>query len=328
MKVAAFDVHDYEEKEFALAPSYGLEVTLCREKLTASTLSLAQNCTGISVLGHSVLDREILESLKRAGVKFISTRTIGYNHIDMKAAKELGLKVSNAQYSPYNVADYTIMLMLMLLRKVKVSIIRALVNDFSLDEMMGRELRSLTVGIVGAGKIGKTVIQNLSGFGCKILVYDPYVAAEALPAYVKKVSFEELLTSSDLISLHVPYTGENLHLLSREQFQMMKKGALLVNTARGELVDTEALIEALESGQLGGAGIDTVENEANVCHVDLGTSIVPKRDIFYLKQFPNVVYTPHLAFFSEEATAAMVTSSLESLKLFETNQPNPYEIKL
>lgn len=328
MKIAAFEVQDHEKKNFDAAISRGLEVAIHSENLTPDNLSLVKGCTGICILGHSVIDGTLMEELHRAGVKYIATRTIGFNHIDVKAAKKLGIKVSNAHYSPYNVADFTVMLMLMLLRKAKISVVRALVNDFSLDEMCGRELRSLTVGIVGAGKIGRTVMQNLSGFGCKILTYDPFVDPATLPSYVKNVSLEEILKSSDILSLHIPYTAENKHLLNRERIALMKRGAFLVNTARGELVDTDALVEAIESGQIGGAGIDTIEDEENVCHVDLGTHIVAKRDIFYLKQFPNVIYTPHQAFFTEEATAAMVESSLESLELFGKNQPNPYEIKI
>ena len=328
MKIAAFEIHDYEDKDFARASDYGHEVIFSREKLTLETVHLVQNCTGVCVLGHSILDKNLLTMMHDAGVRFIATRTIGYNHIDVKAAKQLGIRLSNARYSPYNVADFTLMLMLMLLRKAKVSVLRSLSNNFALDDMMGKELRSMTVGIIGAGKIGRAVMQNLSGFGCKILVYDPFVDAASLPSYAQNASLEEVLATSDILSLHIPYTAENHHLLNRERFEMMKEGALLVNTARGELVDTEALIEALESGRLGGAGIDTVEGEENVCHVNLGTRVMPRRGLFYLKQMPNVVYTPHLAFFTNEATIAMTESALESLRLFEADQPNPFEIKL
>lgn len=327
MKIAAFEVRDYEDKDFERASSYGHEASVYRERLSLDTVPLVRGCEGVSVLGHSVLDEEVIKALEKAGVRFVATRTIGFNHIDLNAAKKYGIRVSNAQYSPYNVADFTVMLILMLLRKAKVSVIRALVNDFSLDGTCGRELRSLTVGIVGAGKIGRTVIQNLSGFGCKILAHDPFVPAENLPSFVKGVALEELLKESDIVSLHIPYTAENRHLINRERFALMKDGALLVNTARGELVDTDALVEAIESGKLGGAGIDTVEQEENVCHVDLRTNIVSKRNLFYLKQFPNVVYTPHQAFFTEEATVAMVESNLESLRLFEKGLANPYEIQ-
>lgn len=328
MKVAAFEVHDYEEKDFAFAPDYGLEVSLHRGQLTKENLSLVQGCEGVSVLGHSLLNEELIKALSKAGVKYISTRTIGFNHIDLVAAKKYNIKISNAQYSPYNVADFTVMLMLMLLRKAKVSLIRGLVNDFSLDDMCGREMRSLTVGILGAGKIGRAVMQNLSGFGCKILAYDPFVSPETLPNGVKSVALNELLACCDVVSLHMPCTKDNRHIIDREAFAAMKEGALLVNTARGELVDTNALVEAIESGRLGGAAIDTIEHEENLCHVDLGTRIVSKRDIFYLKQFPNVIYTPHQAFFTEEATVAMVESCLKSLQLFENDRPNPYEIVL
>lgn len=325
MKIAAFEVHDYEDKYFA--HSRKAEVCLHREILTKENVSLVKGYEGVCILGHSIIDRALMEELKKAGVKYVATRTIGYNHIDVKAAKQCGIRISNAHYDPCNVADFTVMLMLMLLRKAKISVIRALVNDFSLDEMCGRELRSLTVGIVGAGKVGRKVIQNLSGFGCKILVHDPFVDPEDLPAYVKCVTLDEILKNSDLLSLHIPFTEETKHLLNRERIATMKRGALLVNTARGELIDTDALVEAIESGQIGGAGIDTIEDEENVCHVDLGTQIVARRDIFYLKQFPNVIYTPHQAFFTEEAAAAMVESSLESLELFANDRPNPYEIK-
>lgn len=328
MKIAAFDVQNFEDRYFTEAPSYGHEISISRDKLTEENVSLVKGCTGVCILGYSKLDENLMETLAKAGVKYVATRTIGFNHIDLNAAKKFGIKVSNAHYSPYNVADFTVMLMLMLLRKAKISVMRALVNDFSLDEMIGRELRSLTVGIVGAGKIGKTVMQNLSGFGCKILCYDPFVDPSSLPANAESADLTELLQNSDVVSLHIPYTKENRHLLSRERIAMMKRGALLVNTARGELVDTDALIEAIESGQIGGAGIDTIENEEDVCHVDLRTHVVAKRDIFYLKQFPNVIYTPHQAFFTEEATSAMVKSSLESMRLFESDQSNPYEVKL
>lgn len=327
MKIAVFEVLEFEKIRFASAHAYGLEVSLHKKTLSAETLSLVSGCEGVCILGRSVIDEALMEELAKAGVKYVATRTIGYNHIDVAAAKKFGIKVSNARYNPYNVADFTIMLILMLLRKAKVSVVRALVNDFSLDEMCGKELHSLTVGIIGAGKIGKTVMQSLSGFGCKILAHDPFADPESLPPFVTSVSFEEILKNSDVLSLHMPYTKENRHILNAERFNMMKRGALLVNTARGELVDTHALVEALESGQLGGAGIDTIENEENVCHVDLGMHVVAKRDLFYLKQFPNVIYTPHQAFFTEEATAAMVESCLESFKLFRKDQPNPAEIK-
>lgn len=326
MKVISFETREFETAEFEKAKEYGLEMTLLPEKLSLENAELARGYEGVTVLGFSDLHAPVLKKLADCGVKYVTTRSIGYNHIDVQTAKELNLRVSNAHYDPYNVADFTVMLMLMLLRKVKISICRALVNDFSLDGMCGKEMRSLTVGIVGAGKIGKAVIENLSGFGCKILVYDPYANPGHIP-HGQLTDLDTLYKESDIVSLHMPLTEENRHIVNRDTFAKMKRGALLINTARGGLVNTQDLIEALESGQIGGAGVDTIESDEGIAHVDLGTRIVNRRDLFYLKQFPNVIFTSHYAFFTEEATSAMVQCAIKSLALFRDGKENPYEIK-
>ncbi len=324
MKIIAYETKDFERADFARAGEYGLEVTHCTEPLTQDTLALAAGCEGITTLGFSRLDRHMLRQLADLGVKYVATRTIGFNHIDVDAAHDYGLRVSNAQYAPYNVADFTVMLMLMLLRKAKVSICRALVNDFSLDGMCGREMRNLTIGIIGTGRIGRTVIANLSGFGCRILAYDPYAQGE-LP-HAERCGLDTLYRESDIISLHMPYTEENRHFLRENSFRLMKRGVLIVNTARGGLINTQDLIAALESGQVGGAGLDTIESEEGIVHSDLRTRIVDRRDLFYLKQFPNVIFTSHYAFFTEEATASMVECALKSLSAFGRGEANALEI--
>lgn len=326
MKITAFEVKEYELADFGRAEEYGLSATLIEEPLTQANLSRVAGSEGVTTLGFSDLTAPALKRLAQYGVKYLATRTVGYNHIDLEAAKQYGIRVSNASYSPYNVADFTVMLILMLLRKAKISVCRALVNDFSLDGMCGREMRNLTVGVVGTGKIGKTVIQNLSGFGCKILAYDPYADPAGIPN-VRFTDFDTLCRESDVITLHVPLTPSTRHLIDGAAFSKMKKGALLINTARGGLVSTPDLIEALESGRLGGAGLDTVESEEGVAHIDLRARVVDRRDLFYLKQFPNVVFTSHYAFFTEEATSAMVSCALESLSRFGAGKENPYEIR-
>jgi len=324
MKIAAFEVHDFEEKDFSLAEKYGLKIEHSVEApLQKSNLSFVNGCRGVTTLGKSILSRDLLAELKNRGVDFVATRTIGFNHIDIAAAKELGIRVGNARYDAYNVADFTVMLILMLLRKAKISVCRALVNDFSLDGLQGRELRSLTVGVVGAGRIGSAVIRNLSGFGCRILAYDPFLQEIG---GAEKTDLPTLLRESDVVTLHVPLTDSNRHMIGGEAFQTMKRGALLINTARGDLVDTDALISALEEGTLGGAGIDTIENETDICHIDHRATVLDERKILYLKQFPNVIFTPHYGFFTQEATSQMVHCALECLSLFEKGDPNPYEI--
>lgn len=324
MKVAAFEVKDYELKDFERAGRYGLEVELCADNLTAGNADRAAGCEGVTTLGFSDLSAPMIERLAGLGVKFLATRTVGFNHIDLDACRRCGIRVSNAYYEPYNVADFAVMLMLMLLRKAKISVCRALVNDFSLDGMCGREMRNLTVGVIGAGKIGRAVIGNLQGFGCRVLAYDPFAKEPADGA--EMTDLDTIYKESDIITLHVPLTPQNRHMIDAAAIAKMKDGVLLINTARGGLVDTDALIAALESQKIGGAGLDTIEAEDGVAHIDLRARIVDKRDIFYLKQFPNVIFTSHYAFFTEEATSAMVECALKSMNAFGEGKANPFEI--
>ena len=326
MKIVAFDTADYEQRAFSRwQGTEGLSLVCRPERLTEETAALAAGAQGVSFLGYSKMTRPVLEALRAQGVQFLSTRTIGYDHIDMAAAKALGFRACNASYSPYNVADFAVMLMLMLLRKAKVSVIRALVNDFSLDDLQGREMRSLTVGVVGTGKIGCAVIRNLSGFGCRILCHSRS-ENPAVKGMAQYVDLETIYRESDIITLHLPLTEQNYHMIDKSAMEKMKDGVLLINTARGALVDSEDLISALESGKIGGAGIDTLEEEEGVCHVRVGTTILDKRTLLYLKQFPNVILTQHYAFYTEEAAQDMVDSSLAGLLAFGRGEENKREL--
>ena len=296
------------------------------EPLTAENVAATSGYEGVTTLGFSNLDASVIKCLSENGVKYLATRTVGFNHIDLEAAKKYGVRVSNAHYDPYNVADFTVMLILMLLRKAKISVCRALVNDFSLDGMCGREMRSLTVGIIGAGKIGRAVMSNLTGFGCRVLAFDPFVNKKTVNG-ARMTDLDTLYRESDVISLHIPLTENSRHFIDRGAIAKMKDGVLIINTARGGLIDTNALIDALESGKVGGAGLDTVETEEGIAHVDLRARVVSRRDLFYLKQFPNVIFTSHYAFFTEEATSAMVLCALKSFALWQSGTENPYEIK-
>ena len=327
MKICVYDILDYEEPILQrLERQLGGELVWVRGPLTADSLALADGCGGVSVLGYSRVDRPLLEAMVQKGIRYLSTRTIGYDHIDTAAAKALGVHVYHAHYAPNNVADFTVMMMLIMLRKAKISICRALVNDFSLDGLMGRELRSLTVGVIGTGKIGAAVIRNLSGFGCKILAYahhpDPSLAGLA-----EYVELDQLYAQSDIVTLHVPLTQANYHMIDAGALGKMKRGVILINTARGQLIDTESLIDALESGQVGGAGIDTLEEESGVMHVHVGTRIIDNRSLLYLKQFPNVLYTQHYAFFTQEATESMVRCGLQSILDGSRGVPTPCEVQ-
>lgn len=314
MKIAVFDVTDFEVPVLNRLKAEGNdELVFYAESLTEDACYGLAGFQGVSVLGYSKVNKEILSALKKLGIEHVSTRTIGFDHIDVKAAKEMGIHVYHAFYSPNNVADFTVMMMLIMLRKAKISICRALVNDFSLDGMMGRELRSLTVGVIGTGKIGATVVKNLSGFGCRIIAYD-FVENPAIKEMAEYVDLDTLYEESDIITLHVPLTEDNYHMINDDTIAKMKKGVILINTARGQLIDTESLIRALENEYVGGAGIDTLEEESGVMHVDVGTRIIDKRSLLYLKQFPNVLYTQHYAFYTKEATESMVRCGIEAIR--------------
>ena len=194
---------------------------------------------------------------------YISTRSIGYNHIDVGYAESVGISVENVTYSPDSVADYTLMLMLMAVRHAKSVIRRADIHDYRLNDVRGKELRDLTVGVVGTGRIGAAVMDRLRGFGCRVLAYDshPQTAAEHVP-------LDELLRQSDIVTLHTPLTADTHHLLDRRRIEQMKHGAVIVNTGRGALLDTEALVSALENGRLGGAALDVLEGEEGIFYAD------------------------------------------------------------
>ncbi len=328
MKIYFYEVKDYEINFIkSYAKHYGIEIGgITEELLSEDNVILCEGCMAVSTLGFSCADGNIMSLLAKKGVKYYATRTVGYNHMDLKAAKENGIRVLHADYSSTNVADFTVMLILMLIRKCKVAVIRGLVNNFSLDEIMGKDLSQMTVGVIGTGKIGRQVVKNLSGFGCKILCNDKFKNDE-VKAYGEYVSLDELLKNSDIITLHMPLLEDNYHMIDGEAIEKMKQGAFIVNTARGPLIDTEALIHGIESEKLGGAALDTVEGEEGICHVDIKTRISNKQNIFYLKQFPNIIYTPHIGFYTEEAVGQMVESAFRGVLAAEGGEPNPYSVE-
>lgn len=251
MKIAIYETRSDEKRKLReLEEKYGLELCMTSKTLSLSTLDMFEGCQAISTLGQSNLNKELLDKIKEKGIYYISTRTIGYNHIDVPNAKEIGLKVCNANYPPKGVAEFTVMLMLLTLRNYKPAVYRQNVNDYSLEGLIGKELGSQTVGIIGTGKIGREVIKILSGFGCKLLAYDPYEVEET-KKYASYVTLEELYAAADVISLHVPLTDKNRYFIDEAAISKMKKGVVLINTARGELMDIKALTEGIENQKIG-----------------------------------------------------------------------------
>ncbi|WP_105304790.1 D-isomer specific 2-hydroxyacid dehydrogenase family protein [Anaerolactibacter massiliensis] len=310
MKITAFEVRPDEKPYFEELRQKGIEITERPDRLTLDVISELEPDSAVSILGQSLCDEAIFQALARQTIFYLSTRTIGYNHLDLTAAKKYGVHTANVSYAPDGVADYTIMMILLCLRGYKQALWRMQVNDFSLDGLMGRELRDLTVGVIGTGRIGSQVIRDLSGFGSHILAYDPHpkagIAAEFVP-------LERLYAESDIITLHTALTPENYHMINSDTIALMKDGVVLINCARGGLMDMKALIEGIESCKIGALGLDTVEDEEGIVHKDRKTDIFADRDLAYLKQFKNVVYTQHMAFFTEQAVRSMVSCGVMSL---------------
>ena len=306
MKIYAFEVRDDEIPYFQeLSDQPGIELVLDSAGLTADKIPSLEKGSGISILGMYHYGPEELDLLRKQEIFWISTRTIGYNHIDTAYAEKIGIHVCNARYDPTGVADYTIMMILLCLRNYKQALWRTQVNDYSLSGLIGRELKDLTVGIIGTGSIGCTVIRELSGFGCRILAFSRHQNSEA-QKYASYVSLETLYRESDIISLHVPLTPETRHMINRDSLARMKKGVILINCARGALMEMQALIGGIESEHIGALGLDCIEYEENIVHRDLKTDIFSNRDMAYLRQFKNVIHTQHMAFYTDSAVRSMV----------------------
>lgn len=313
MKICAYEVREDEKKDFArMAEKLQVEVELHNEIPGPDTAALAEGCEGVTMLGMGKINKELLDMWKSMGVQCISTRTIGYNHIDTDYAKEIGIQVCNAAYPPSGVAEFTIMLMLMCLRNYKQSLWRGQVNDFALQGLQGKEIGSMTVGVIGTGKIGAQVIKYLTGFGCKILAYDMYPNT-ALKDVVEYVELDELFAKADMITLHTPLLDSTYHLVNAETIAKMKDGVVLINCARGELMDTTALIEGIESGKIGALGLDVVEGERGIAHEDHRIDILCNQQMAYLRQFRNVTMTPHMAFYTDVAVSHMVECGVAGL---------------
>lgn len=326
MKVTVYNCREFDEKEWFLTyeKKLGLELVLCPDAPDMDNIALAKGSDCVDII-TSKMTRELLKGLKENGVRYLTTRTIGYDHIDMEAAKEFGITVANAPYGPHGVADYTVMLILMSIRKMKRIIERTNIQDYSLDGIQGRELKDLTVGVIGTGRIGKTVIHNLSGFGCKILAYDIYPNEEAAKE-ASYVSLDEMWQQADIITLHAPLTDDNYHMIGEDTIKKMKKGVVIVNTARGGLIDTEALIAGIEEGIIGAAGLDVVENEFGLYYYDRKSDVLNNRDLAILRGFPNVTVTHHMAFYTDDCVETVVRDSLLGCKLFMEGKENPWEV--
>jgi D-specific alpha-keto acid dehydrogenase len=294
-----------------MAPRLGVVPTITEAAVSEGNIGLALGNRCISIGHKTQVTKSTLLALSEAGVAYVSTRSIGYNHVDVEYASAVGISVETVAYSPDSVADYTLMLMLMAVRHAKSVVKRADVHDYRLHDVRGRELRDLTIGVIGTGRIGAAVMDRLRGFGCRILAYDirPTTSADY-------VSLDELLQQSDIVTLHTPLTEETHHLLDRQRIERMKHGAVIVNTGRGALLDTEALVCALERGRLGGSALDVLEGEEAIFYADCSAKPIESQLLLRLHELPNVLISPHTAYYTDHALSDTVENSLVNCLTF------------
>ncbi|MEM6400587.1 MAG: 2-hydroxyacid dehydrogenase, partial [Cyanobacteria bacterium P01_D01_bin.116] len=303
MKVAVFSSKKYDRHFLSEANAdSGHELVFFESKLNSETTGLASGFPTVCAFINDQLDERTLSAIAEQGTKLIALRSAGFNNVDIKAAKELGIKVVRVPaYSPYAVAEHAAGLILTLNRKYHRAYSRVRESNFSLQGLLGFDLHGSTIGIVGTGKIGMCFAQIMKGFGCNLLAYDIYQNPNCLEMGVKYVELSELLAKSDIVSLHCPLTPDSYHLINATTLEQFKPGAMLINTSRGGLIDTKAVIDALKSKKLGYLGLDVYELEGDLFFEDLSDEVI-QDDIFErLLTFPNVVITAHQAFFTKNA---------------------------
>lgn len=320
MKIFFYALREYDEQKYVekFARQYAFEYGFTSDYPSMDNVQLAKGYDAISIITNPMYP-EILKAFHDVGVRYISTRSIGYEHIDVDYAHSLGMRASHVVYSPNSVANYTIMLILMACRNMPWIMKKADCQDYSLKGKVGKELSKSTVGVIGTGNIGKTVVKHLSGFGCRILAYSLY-EDEEVKKYAEYVSLDELIKQSDIITLHVPGNAENTHLIDAAAFEKMKDGVIIVNTARGLIIDTQALIAALKSGKVGYAALDTFEGEVGLYYLNKEMQRLDNDNMALLKSFPNVILSPHMAFYTEQAVSDMVENSIKGLLGFESGE--------
>ncbi|MEC4816749.1 MAG: 2-hydroxyacid dehydrogenase [Scytonema sp. PMC 1069.18] len=328
MKVAVFSTKAYDRQFLEAANSQNQhELVFYEPRLNRDTAILAAGFPAVCVFVHDQVDAPTLEILASHGTRLIALRCAGFNNVDLKAAAELGITVVRVPaYSPYAVAEHTVGLILSLNRKIHRAYNRVRESNFSLDGLLGFDLHGRTVGIIGTGKIGQIVGNIMKGFGCHLLAYDVYHNPDFEAQGAKYVEISELFANSDIISLHCPLTPQTHHLINSDAVEQMKPKVMLINTSRGALINTNAVIEGLKSGKIGYLGIDVYEQESDLFFENLSDVII-KDDVFQrLTTFPNVLITGHQAFFTEEAIRNIAETTVANMTDFEQGRPCPNEI--
>lgn len=297
---------------------YHYELSFQTQQLTEENLEMARGYEAVCINAGCHVTEQMARRLKEMGVRYVLTRAAGKDHLDLKAVQKYGLRSANVPaYSPSAISEHTILLLLAVLRKLKTQLRRIDEKYFFITGLRGREIRDMTIGVIGTGRIGSQTVKDLSGFGCRLLACDQHPNADTA-RLAQYMEMKELLQKSDAVILHCPMTAENYHLISKEAIGVMKEGAVLVNTARGELVDTQAVCEALKCGWLSGLAMDVYEHENLTQRKDYRGKKLDDPLLGELLAMDNVVFTSHTAFYTDEAIASIVGTTLENLYEWET----------
>ncbi len=321
MKIAVFDTHPFDQESLTrVNASRGHELVFFKEPLRPETALLAHGCPVVCAFVNDQLTRPTLTQLHENGTRLIAMRCAGYNNVDLKAARELALKVVRVpEYSPYAVAEHALALILTLNRKTHRAYARVRDGNFSLEGLVGFDLHEKTVGIIGTGKIGAVFARIMHGFGCRLLAFDPSPREELVRDLgVTYADLSRIYRESDILSLHVPLLPQTHHLINSDAIRQMKKGVMLINTSRGALIDTRALVAGLKTGIIGFAGLDVYEEEAGVFFEDLSGEVLQDDVLARLLTFPNVLITSHQAFLTHEALERIAQVTLDNVTSFET----------
>jgi D-lactate dehydrogenase len=321
LRVAFFDTRTFEREHFEREKArFDHELVYLEPRLTEHTAKLAAGFRAVCCFVNDRLDAAALRTLQGGGTELVALRCAGFNHVDLRAAASLGLVVLRVpEYSPYAVAEHTLALVLALDRKIHRAHARVREGNFSLDGLVGFDLHGKTVGIIGTGRIGRVAARIFTGFGCHVLANDCEPSPELTQELgLRYVPLPDLYAASDIVSLHIPLTPTTHHLIDASALAAMKRGVMLINTSRGALIDSRALIAALKNGHVGSAGLDVYEEEEGIFFQDLSDRVLQDDVLARLLTFPNVVITSHQAFLTHEALARIATVTLENLTAFES----------
>ena len=329
-KIAFFDSKSYDKNTFEkVNRNFGFDIHYYKERLSMNTISLTQGVDAVCIFVNAECDARVIERMAQNGVKLIALRCAGFNNVDIQAARQHGIKVVRVPaYSPHAVAEYAVTLMMALNRKVYRSVYRTREGNFKLNGLLGFDMYGKTAGLIGMGRIAKELIKILRGFGMNVLAYDLYPDEAFAKEYqVKIVTLDELYEQSDIISLHCPLTDDTKFIINNESITKMKYGVMIINTGRGKLIKTEDLIDGLRSHQIGSAGLDVYEEEANYFYEDRSDKMIDDDKLALLLMMPNVIVTSHQAFFTQEATHNIAVTTLQNILDFVEDKPLVNEVK-